>query len=829
VKRGPLVLAVDREGRVDAAERAKLRAAPAAIGGQLFVAEVLRDAGPVAKDEPVLRLDSASFEDELRAAREALEQARARLDDLAAEARTNDAAARTRLERAEKGRAQAENALEVFERFDGPKMLRAAELELKGREDGLENQKEELAQLEKMYQGTRLSSDTKEIVLERTRRAVALAEAWLAIAKSDRIVTTEFHHPRREQQLKDELRFETEELEEARAATTIAAHRKQAEVEQARIATRNAEERLAKLESDRERLTVRAPIDGILAPIELAAGDPVAPRQPLGQVAAARLLVRVQATAEDLRVLAPGTRVALSFPDYGEVSLAGTVTSIGALGTEAKEATHFATLVAIDGSHPLLRVGLRAAVHAERTIADALVVPRRALRASGRKHLCRVLGPSGPEDREVTLGAASGDLVEIESGLRQDDRVILDAAAPEGAPSENMEKGHDAGKAAAPLGRAAPAPPPLSPARSAEEAAAVEAPPPPPEEAYARGLAFLLRTQNPDGSWGSFESARPGEIYLGTIASHAAFLEATTALCALALDGPSRKDATARAALERALAHMLAAPPVGRATGDTFYDVWTHAYLVTALARLSRDERFAASSAAIGRVVRRELATLADLQSADGGFGYYDFGHSRATPSGHESTSFVTAVVLLALREAARAGFPVKEDEVHDALACLERLRLPSGAYIYGTYAEMRPGVLFNRVKGSLGRSQPCNLALRAYGRDVTREELAAGLAAFREFHHFIEIGKDRPYPHEAWYYTAGYYFLFGHYYAALVIGELDPADQAAYRPWLAATLARLQDPDGSWFDFPLYGYHKQYGTAFALLGLEACLGGAGG
>jgi hypothetical protein len=29
-----------------------------------------------------------------------------------------------------------------------------------------------------------------------------------------------------------------------------------------------------------------------------------------------------------------------------------------------------------------------------------------------------------------------------------------------------------------------------------------------------------------------------------------------------------------------------------------------------------------------------------------------------------------------------------------------------------------------------------------------------------------------------------------------------------------------LQEKDGSWWDFPMFDYHQQYGTAFALMSL---------
>ena len=348
---------------------------------------------------------------------------------------------------------------------------------------------------------------------------------------------------------------------------------------------------------------------------------------------------------------------------------------------------------------------------------------------------------------------------------------------------------------------------------------------PTPLEALNRGIMFLVEHQNPDGSWGAFESARPGEIYLGTTASHRAFRDASSALCVMALIGPSRTDAAALLAMQRGIDFLLTTPAVARATGDTFYDTWTHTYLIEALSMVCRDERFAHKRGEIESVVRREIEILCQRQAAEGGWGYYDFGWARPTPTGDQSTSFNTASALLAFRAAREAGFDVSQHTIDDALSCLQRLRLPSGAYVYGTYAQLNPGALYNYVKGSLGRSQPCNLTLYTFDRGVSHDDLLAGIHNFREFHHFIEIGKGRPYPHEAWYFTAGYYFLYGHWYAARVIDELESDElQRDFRGWLAHTIARLQDPDGSWFDFPLYGYHKFYGTAFAVMTLQRCL-----
>lgn len=358
---------------------------------------------------------------------------------------------------------------------------------------------------------------------------------------------------------------------------------------------------------------------------------------------------------------------------------------------------------------------------------------------------------------------------------------------------------------------------------SSGSARAQERPAVDPAAAHARGVAFLVEHQNADGSWGTFASTRTNEIYLGTVASLRAFGQATSAMCVLALQAPARDDPAARAALTRGLEHLLAAPPALRAQGDTFYDTWTHTYMVEALAALSHDQAYAAREDAIVAVLRREVDLLLSRQSADGGWGYYDFGWALARPSGHESTSFLTGAALLALHAAAEVGVAAPPEAIEAGLRCLERLRLPDGAYVYGTYLLQHPAFLANRAKGSLGRSQPCDLALWFHGRPVVSPDvLRAGLERLREQHHFLAIGRGRPQPHEAWYYTAGYYVLFGRYYAARALATLSPEAREDLSRWLAATTARDQDADGSWLDFPLYGFHRAYGTAFALLTLQA-------
>jgi hypothetical protein len=198
------------------------------------------------------------------------------------------------------------------------------------------------------------------------------------------------------------------------------------------------------------------------------------------------------------------------------------------------------------------------------------------------------------------------------------------------------------------------------------------------DDALAAGVRYILASQNEDGSWGSFDSARPYEVYLDNLSSHRAFRTATTALCLMALHEPSRADGAALAALDRALEYLLTAEPPGRASGETFYNTWAHTYSLQAMAVMARDDRFTAQRAEIKRIFERELQTMRDLQTATGGWGYYDFGHALTTPTGDQATSFNTAAALMALDEARDSGFEVPQAMIDDGLSRAGRTSMAS-------------------------------------------------------------------------------------------------------------------------------------------------------
>ena len=366
------------------------------------------------------------------------------------------------------------------------------------------------------------------------------------------------------------------------------------------------------------------------------------------------------------------------------------------------------------------------------------------------------------------------------------------------------------------------------PARADQPAEPVAAPPRDPaavEAAIERGVHYLLATQNEDGSWGSPNETTGIDIYAPVPAAHSAFHAAVTSLCISALIEVGGNSKEVQQSLDRAEAWLFEnLPHVRRADETAIYNVWTHMYAVSALSHMAK--RHANDSARLEKVkqlIADQIKMLERYECVDGGWNYYDMRAGTQIPAG-EGTSFCAAAGVIALEEAKQIGVEPPERLVNRALASIRRQQKPDFTYMYGEQFRFAPMHLINRPAGSLGRSQACNFALRIWGdKKITDDVLNTWLDKLFDRNLWLDIGRKRPVPHESYFRVAGYFYYFGHYYAARCVELLPAADRSKHYDQLAQLMIPRQEKDGSWWDFPLYGYHKPYGTAFALMTLGHC------
>ncbi|MEM8883092.1 MAG: prenyltransferase/squalene oxidase repeat-containing protein [Planctomycetota bacterium] len=334
--------------------------------------------------------------------------------------------------------------------------------------------------------------------------------------------------------------------------------------------------------------------------------------------------------------------------------------------------------------------------------------------------------------------------------------------------------------------------------------------------AIREGVAFLVKNQNKDGSFGARTSGRTYEVTSAVPGGHYAFQAATTALCWLGLDDSPHKTEASKKAQARALDWLVKNARVKRAHGGQLYNTWSFGYGLHALARAYRKSK----REDVKKTAESILAAIARYQTPDGGWGYYDFGVRAARPEW--STSFSTATIVVALKEAEIAGLTVSPKVVDKAITNIKRCRKPDGTYLYGMYMRYRPMHGVNQPQGSALRVQSCGLALQRYGH-LGLKELRAGLEMLHKHERFSLAGVRRPIPHESWYAVSGYFYLYGYRYAASVLKQLPKAERPRHAKRIAAAVLKTRQPDGSFWDYPLYGYHKFYGTGYALMALARC------
>lgn len=340
--------------------------------------------------------------------------------------------------------------------------------------------------------------------------------------------------------------------------------------------------------------------------------------------------------------------------------------------------------------------------------------------------------------------------------------------------------------------------------------------------AAARGVAFLVKNQQPEGSWGTGLETRGLEIYSMVPGSHDAFRVATTALCVMALREASESGSQVSGVNEahgKGVDYLITSGKAHRDSGALLYNIWAHTYALQALAVEMRTNK----NPRVEQEAKWHLERMIRYATYVGGWNYYDFDAQTQQPS-LAPTSFGTAAGLLALWEARQSGLEVPQKLIDGAMRRLEDCRLPTGVYMYGSDYKYIPRMPGNMDEGAVGRTQPSNFALWLWNSPkVGEQESIQGLDLLFLHHMYLDMGRKRPYPHEAWYQTSGYYYYFDHYYAALLIEKLPAPDRPEYFRKLSSHILPHEEEDGSWWDYAMWDYHKPYGTAFAVMTLLRC------
>lgn len=438
-KKGKLIFKIDAPGTFLPANPFEIRIRPDAFKGELEIVSTAANGASVKKGETILSIDPEDLNRELDAARNDLTTAKANHAKAEADATLGDKSDALALKMAEVTAKKGETDLKWWDDLTGPQMLQASDLGLKQAQAYLDDQADELDQLKKMYKTEDLTNATADIVMKRAVRQYEMGKISFKMQQDVVKKAKEYDQPQSRVPLEFAVDQTRQALEQLKAAQAQAKIVRQTALKSAQLALTAAQKRVAHLEKDLAQLTVAAPADGVVLYGQITDGalQPVDPKtlRPKEKLAPGAT-VMVLFTPGTLRAgfdlpeaklawVKPGMKAKVTPVAWPELSYDGTLAAPPPLGKAAGAEQTFLEPVELSNVDARIVPGMKATVKIDAGQSEeTLIVPVAAVNAGK----VRVKAKDGKEEeRDVVTGRTDGQSIEIRSGVKEGEEILLGA------------------------------------------------------------------------------------------------------------------------------------------------------------------------------------------------------------------------------------------------------------------------------------------------------------------------------------------------------------------------------------------------------------------
>ncbi|TVS14907.1 MAG: hypothetical protein EA424_17835, partial [Planctomycetaceae bacterium] len=266
VERGMLKITLDLDGTFVAqtSEEIVVRPEEWTSSGALTIDRVARHGARVKRDDELIQFDTTRIDRAIKDLRSDLQINQLSLQQAEQNLRALEEFTPIDLEANERTAQRSEEDQRYYFDRQRPFSMKVIEFSLQSSKDRLEYAEEELRQLEKMYEEDDLIEETEAIVLKRARNSVEAARMSLASAQMSHDFSLEFTMPRNDETIRESARRTRLQTQRNSVTLPLTLERQQLEVEKLHQQRLRSEERLKKLEADRQAMTVTSPLDGIV-------------------------------------------------------------------------------------------------------------------------------------------------------------------------------------------------------------------------------------------------------------------------------------------------------------------------------------------------------------------------------------------------------------------------------------------------------------------------------------------------------------------------------------------------------------------------------------
>jgi len=157
-----------------------------------------------------------------------------------------------------------------------------------------------------------------------------------------------------------------------------------------------------------------------------------------------RMAVNVKIHESYIKKVKKGLKARITVDAFPDEVLTGEITKVGVLPDSqnrwmSPDLKVYLTTIAIDGTHEWVKPGMSAKVEIlVNKLDDVVYVPVQAVSPDNGKQICYVAGAFKPERREVQIGEFTDEFIEVKSGVREGERVLL--RLPDGVAPNHGEK-----------------------------------------------------------------------------------------------------------------------------------------------------------------------------------------------------------------------------------------------------------------------------------------------------------------------------------------------------------------------------------------------------
>jgi HlyD family secretion protein len=213
------------------------------------------------------------------------------------------------------------------------------------------------------------------------------------------------------------------------------------------IQLKQAQDNLADARENLADCSVRAPFSGVITNVSVQKGDSVSQGGSVGTLITKQLTTEISLNEIDVTKVKIGQKATLTFDAIPDLSIAGQVTDVDAIGTVSQGVVTYNVKISFDTQDDNVKPGMSVSAAIITNVAqDALLVPNSAVKEGNNGSYVDVITANSqtPEQQTVTAGLSNDTMTEITSGLKEGDLVVTQTIASNNSQSQGRAQTNSA-------------------------------------------------------------------------------------------------------------------------------------------------------------------------------------------------------------------------------------------------------------------------------------------------------------------------------------------------------------------------------------------------